>query len=145
MRRANEKGALPEGGGFDTLLTLLTQATLTADAPATAWSNDDLRLLRASISAMRRGSPDDTHMAVRYAQFLEILLDASSPRRPTAPAHPRSGLGPIDAGGRGDVAPYMASLDEFDLPDIVSGLGNIGELIDLSDGPYGVFSVMGLL
>ena len=132
---------------FDILLTLLIQTTLTADALATE-SSDDLRLLRASISAMRGGSPDDTHMAVRYAQFLEILLDASgAPAGPGAatPAHPSSGVGPTDAEGRGDVMPCMASLDDFDLPDIVSGLGNIGELVDWSDGPYGVFNVMGLL
>lgn len=52
------------------------QATLASDNGATD-SNEDISLLRATIEAIRQGSPDDTHMAVRYTRFLEVLLDAS--------------------------------------------------------------------
>lgn len=39
-------------------------------------SNLNIQLLRASIASIRGASPDDTHMNVRYARFLEILLNA---------------------------------------------------------------------
>lgn len=113
-------------------------------------SNDDLRLLRASIVAVRHGSPDDTHMAVRYAQFLGILLDSSChSSRADTPAG--LGEGGPSAYGRGvfrpaaetqgQATPYTAALEGFDLPDIVNELGNIGDLADWSDGPFGMFGV----
>ncbi|KAK4150204.1 hypothetical protein C8A00DRAFT_46358 [Chaetomidium leptoderma] len=40
-------------------------------------SDPNIQLLRASIIAIRSASPDDTHMAIRYSRFLEILLNAS--------------------------------------------------------------------
>jgi hypothetical protein len=45
--------------------------------PHVSDSDKNVRLLRASITAIRCGSPDDAHMAIRYARFLETLLNAS--------------------------------------------------------------------
>lgn len=131
----------------------MVQTTLSAE-PATMESKDDLRLLRASILAVRNGSPDDTHMAVRYAQFLEIFLDSSyHSSRAETPArvrdggsstHGRGGFHP-EAEEQGQSTSYVGGLGDFDLPDFVNGLGNIGDLVDWSDGPFGVFGALGFL
>ncbi|KAL2129400.1 hypothetical protein VTI74DRAFT_7844 [Chaetomium olivicolor] len=54
----------------------LLKSTLTSSSDPSD-SHPNIQLLRASIAAIRDASPDDTHMANRYARFLEILLDAS--------------------------------------------------------------------
>ncbi|KAL2129401.1 hypothetical protein VTI74DRAFT_7845 [Chaetomium olivicolor] len=54
----------------------LLKSTL-ASSPDPSDSHPNIQLLRASIAAIRNTSPDDTHVANRYARFLEILLDAS--------------------------------------------------------------------
>ncbi|KAG7291236.1 hypothetical protein NEMBOFW57_001248 [Staphylotrichum longicolle] len=54
----------------------LLKSTLTTNSDATD-ADPNIHLLRASITAIRCASPDDTHMAVRYARFLEILLNAA--------------------------------------------------------------------
>lgn len=117
-------------------------------------SNDDLRLLKASIVAIRNGSPDDTHMAVRYAQFLGILLDSSyHSSRAEIPAGAGEGSPSVYGSGgfqpeaqeQGQATAYVGALGGFDLPDIVNELGNIGDLVDWSDGPFGMFGALGFL
>lgn len=46
---------------------------------------------------------------------------------------------------QGQTTPYVDALADFDLPDIVNGLGNIGDLVDWSDGPFGMFGALGFL
>lgn len=86
---------------------------------------------------MRAGSPDDTHMAMRYARFLEIMVNSSHPRS-DAPASPQG----LAQGG--DVG-YVASLRDFGVPDIDPALGSIGDLVDWSDGSFGIIGAIGLL
>lgn len=117
-------------------------------------SNGDLKLLKASIVAIRHGSPDDTHMAVRYSQFLGILLESSChfSRAETlagvgegsSSSYERAGFRPA-AEEQGQATPYVGNLGDVDLPDIVNGLGNIGDLVDWSDGPFGLFGSLGFL
>lgn len=89
-------------------------------------------------------------MAVRYAQFLGILFDSSH----------NCDLGKTMAGvgesgpsacGRGSFLPGAEEqgqgphdLGDFDLSDIVNGLGNIGDLVDWP-GPLGMFGGLGFL
>ncbi|KAM0424161.1 hypothetical protein ACHAPT_010530 [Fusarium lateritium] len=42
-------------------------------------SNPNIHLLRSVIDAIRHGSPDDSHMAMRFSKFLGIVLQASLP------------------------------------------------------------------
>jgi hypothetical protein len=55
----------------------MMQSTLTANPDVTD-ADPNIQLLRTFITAIRSASPDDTHMAIRYGQFLEILLNAST-------------------------------------------------------------------
>ncbi|KAJ4289993.1 zinc finger transcriptional activator [Collariella sp. IMI 366227] len=80
-----------------------------------------LPLLRASTTAIRNASPDDTHMANRYARFLEILLNASlrsttaasSSSRGQSPAPNTLGvqqqLDAVSVGGQGPIASVPAA------------------------------------
>ncbi|KAK1500319.1 hypothetical protein CABS01_10043 [Colletotrichum abscissum] len=45
--------------------------------PHVSEAHQNVQLLRESIKSMREGAADDIHMSVRYARFLDILLDAS--------------------------------------------------------------------
>ncbi|KAK3897543.1 hypothetical protein C8A05DRAFT_47887 [Staphylotrichum tortipilum] len=102
----------------------LLKSTLTAN-PEVTDADPNIQLIRASIAAIRVASPDDIHMAVRYARFLEILLNASlrsststtSTAEATTP-HPgnivaRTGPGaeqnPLPTGG--GVAAHLAAED----------------------------------
>ncbi|KAL2016060.1 hypothetical protein VTK56DRAFT_4298 [Thermocarpiscus australiensis] len=54
-------------------------------------SDPNIQLLRASNASIRGASPDDTHMAIRYARFLEILLTASMRSSSSAEGGARAG------------------------------------------------------
>lgn len=136
---------------WNDMTDIKVQTTLAAET-ATEQLGADLRLLKASIVAMRNGSPDDTHMGNRLAWFLEIMLNASyqnsrqgSPtgtrQDPSAFAAANGGRTDISEGPRG----MMASVAGLDLPDLVRGLGNIDELVDWSDGPFDTLGLMGFL
>lgn len=130
--------------------------TLTAEI-ATIESDEDLRLLKASIVAIRNGAPDDTHMANRYARFLDIMLnssyhlshaDSQSPGRTgqgqeLSAAMRSGGFGQPDVGA---ARTFMSSsMNDFGPADIANGLGNIGDLVDWSDGSFGILGAIGLL
>ena len=98
--------------------------------------------------AIRGGSPDDTHMAVRYARFLEIMLNASlHSSRVESPAGER-GAECDDNGGGGVVEGNGADADNSDystlLPasawdnmamlDFPYALGNPGDPFQWWDG-----------
>lgn len=51
----------------------------------------NLKLIKKTVHALRQGSPDDTHMALRFATFLEVVLNAvllssAGPGRPERPS-----------------------------------------------------------
>ncbi len=72
-------------------MTNTPQNTLTTNPDVTD-ADPNIQLIRASITAIRLAAPDDIHMAVRYARFLEILLNASlrttTPDSTTTTPHP---------------------------------------------------------
>ncbi|KAH6663274.1 hypothetical protein F5X68DRAFT_177918 [Plectosphaerella plurivora] len=132
------------------LKTTLAVDAMTSDLPS------DIRLLRASIAAFRKGSPDDTHMAIRYARFLEIILTSS--HHFSRAETPTGGVNEGAAGEAGDVFSaadgaggdlgttlYMSSLADLNMPDLVHDLGNIGDLVDWPGGPFGMFGGVGFL
>ncbi|KAE8420568.1 hypothetical protein BDV36DRAFT_293222 [Aspergillus pseudocaelatus] len=64
----------------------LLRATLSKDKLVSS-SHPNARLLVAAIDAIREGSPDDTHMAVRYFKFLERLVRSSITPSPHTTEH----------------------------------------------------------
>lgn len=93
-----------------------------------------MQLLRQTVEAFRRGTPDDIHTAVRVARYVEVLLDAvlrpstaqerpfgsTTERTPTAakvPGHmdqypPGSGSDfPLDFGSLGNTTWWNDTLD----------------------------------
>ncbi|KAI9172838.1 d-lactate dehydrogenase [Paramyrothecium foliicola] len=127
--------------------------------PNISESDDKVRLLRSSITAIRQGSPDDTHMAVRYARFLEILLNASlhsSRAESPATTGPEDAIpdtsGELGASGTDDqefswascLAPATSSLDNWASLDLSNGLGNPGDPFQWWDGTFGVTGIVGM-
>ncbi|KAL0929746.1 uncharacterized protein CTRU02_215389 [Colletotrichum truncatum] len=146
---------------LNTLVDVLEPSTMLKYVPATlvmetvpTEANDDVRLLRTSILAIRNGSPDDTHMAVRYARFLEVLLDSSHySSRADTPAgvqgeqstSVRDGLGISDMESHSDTTRYMMMPNDSDLTDVLNELGNVGDLVNWAEDPFGRLEEMGFL
>ncbi|KAL2211288.1 hypothetical protein CC79DRAFT_1346479 [Sarocladium strictum] len=53
----------------------LLQATVRENLPPEQ-AEANLNLIKKTVQALRQGSPDDTHMAMRFATFLEVVLNA---------------------------------------------------------------------
>lgn len=60
------------------------QATLTK-AREVNRAHPNIHLLRRVINAVHSGSPDDSHMAIRYAKFLGIMVQIAVPVASSSP------------------------------------------------------------
>ncbi|EGX43113.1 hypothetical protein AOL_s00215g722 [Orbilia oligospora ATCC 24927] len=121
----------------------LLKSVLTGNPDVTE-ADENMQLIRASIIAIRNGSPDDTHMAVRYAQFLEILLDASL-RSSKAQSPAGENIGPDAAAATGtenvDWGYYTTSISAIDSLatfNLSSGIGPQMDSLLWWDGAFGL-------
>ncbi|KAG9257399.1 uncharacterized protein F5Z01DRAFT_385094 [Emericellopsis atlantica] len=120
----------------------LLKTTLLAN-PSLNHSDREIQLFRDSIAAIRQGSPDDSHMAVRHAKFLEILRNASlHSSRVGSPASTRDthGENPVTTGVAEDEdafpVSFFSALD-FPAPAFGNALEELGGLADWADGSFG--------
>jgi hypothetical protein len=60
---------------FLTITFYKNQETVSQN-PNITEAHQDVKILRATVQALHRGSPDDIHTAVRFSRFFGVLLDA---------------------------------------------------------------------
>ncbi|KAM5360960.1 hypothetical protein ACJZ2D_013414 [Fusarium nematophilum] len=105
----------------------LLKATLAKDQHIPP-SHPNIHLLHSVIDAIRHGSPDDSHMAMRFSKFLGIMLQASLPVSPViAEGDQVDEVNSAAQEGDGPGPGYASFLEHVDIWDIPLNLDVVGD------------------